>query len=134
MQVSITQQGRDEVQRFFREVPDALRAAVGDIALTLKNLARGRSPYKTGFFKRSWSDVTPLLAGGYSFENPAGYGDILEEGLYPRVGPRTVAHEGRIYSRQAIGGILGPMIEDETLVDRITDRVIEEFNRIAENQ
>ncbi len=120
-----------EIHRIMGGIPDAVQNAIRDTAITLRNLAMGRSPYDTGALKASWGNVEQM-GGGFSFENPVGYGDILEGGLYSRVGPRTVAQGDRIYSRQAVGGILTPIVESESLAVSLVARVVAEIQRIGE--
>lgn len=45
------------------------------------------------------------------------YGETLEEGLYKKVGPRTAASAGGIYSKQAVGGMVKPLIDDEETIE-----------------
>jgi hypothetical protein len=71
--------------------------------------------------KDHWSNATVLtgsvIAAG--FENPTRYGPMLEFGLYPpewiHPGGKLVAVAGGVFSTQAPGGILTPLIQDETL-------------------
>jgi len=127
------------------KIPELALEAMGDSAKTLQSIARGRTPYRksSGHLKGSWSDVY-LTEGGLTFENPVEYGPTLEYGLYPRVGPRTMmmggsaragSFSGGIYSKQAPGGILGPMIEDDAIlgdaVETVTNEVLKKLERIV---
>jgi len=115
--------GIDEAVRVLASVPKAVKAAIGDAATTLRNLALGRTPYLTGHLKRGWGAVRPTEKG-FSFSNPVEYATILEEGLYPSVGPRTISVAGGIYSRQAPGGMLTPLLENEEILNRVLDVVV----------
>lgn len=102
----------EEWTKVLSRYPKALTAALEDLASTFKTLAEGRTPVKTGFLKRSWSGID-VTSTGFSFGTNVSYAEILEKGLYKSVGKRTVEFEGGIYSRQAPGGILGPLLTDE---------------------
>lgn len=115
--------GIEEAVKVLAAVPKAVKAAIGDAATTMRNLALGRTPYRTGHLKRGWGAVRPT-AKGFSFSNPVEYAGILEEGLYPSVGPRTIALAGGIYSRQAPGGMLTPLLENEEILNRVLDVIV----------
>ncbi len=124
------------VESVLRRVPTLVSEALGDSAETVRNVIRGRTPVGVretrGQAKQSWSDVT-LTSNGYSFESPLSYINVLEEGLYPGVGPRTVAAEGGIFSRQAPGGILNWLVSDENqitdIIEAVVDEVVRQLNR-----
>lgn len=124
----ISVQGQTGVEIEFAKVLPAVQAATNDVAKTLRLLAQGRSPVDTGAFKRAWTAVQ-RTAGGFSFENPTSYGIVLEEGLYRSVGPRTAQSGGKVYSRQAVGGVLEPLIMDDGLVERCAAMVVAEIKR-----
>lgn len=123
-------EGIREVMAILREMPEALDHGMEEAAKTMKGLAEGRTPVASGRAKRSWGQVQKHR-GGYSFTNPVWYTEILEEGLYPAVGPRTVAHEGGIYSRQAPGGILGPLVENDEVLLRVAETIVDEIVRLT---
>jgi hypothetical protein len=131
MDFVIRQEGMENARRLFEaENLPGLEVAIRDAAITLKNLVMGRSPVgigpTSGTFKSGWGNVLPVQSGGisYAVENPVDYGIILEEGLYHQVGPRTMMHGGQIYSRQAVGGVMAPLIEDEAIVQRVLDQIV----------
>ena len=113
-------EGAKEAQEKIEKVQDAIPKALFMIAEELRQRAIDLSPSDTGHFKRSWGQIDQH-EGGLTFENPVEYGSILEEGLYPGVGRRTVQAEGGIFSRQAVGGILGPMTADDDVVGAIEE-------------
>ncbi len=95
----------------------ALDDTVRDISLTLRQLVRGRTPVGIidgGTMKESWTQVHRMgsLGGEYAFWSSVTYSDVLEYGGYPGVGPRTVQAEGGIFSRQAVGGMITPILEN----------------------
>ncbi len=129
VQVESTQRIVDALNR----VPDAARAGVLDALNTLRDMVRGRTPIgapdrrTSGNLKRSWSTVE-FIGGGLSFAGQFGtdvpYAETLELGLYHGVGPRTVAEGGGVYSRQAPGGMIAPIIGDEQRVNAVVDMVL----------
>jgi len=127
------------MRQILTRIPELALEAMGDSAKTLRNIARGRTPVgigpTQGQLKGAWSEVGMASEGVLGFENPIDYGYVLEGGLYPGVGPRTVAVAGGIYSRQAPGGILGPMLEDDATlgdaVETVTRQVVRELERLV---
>jgi hypothetical protein len=120
--------GIQQIMAALQDLPESFDAAARQVAETMRELVVGASPYDTGHFKESWGQVESH-AGGFSFSNPVDYGVILEEGLYPAVGPRTVSVGGGIFSRQAPGGIIRPLLDDPSVIDRIARLVVEEMVR-----
>ncbi len=58
------------------------------------------------------------------------YAPALEFGdWYPGVGPRTVATAGGIFSKQAPGGIIKPLIDDPKLFDKAIEQAVQTVNR-----
>jgi len=57
------------------------------------------------------------------------YGPVLEFGRYPGVGPRTVATAGGIFSRQAPGGMIKPLIEDPKVFDEAIKQAVATVNQ-----
>jgi len=128
---SVREEMADQMERL-RElvagIPAAAQSALQDVAETLRRLALGRTPYATGELYRSWSSVT-REEGGFSFSTDVPYAEVLERGLYPGVGPRTVEVEGGIFSRQAPGGILTPIVEDDEVIRKVVDLIVEVIER-----
>lgn len=88
---------------------------------------RGKGRYVTsGNLWRSWK-VDSLGLGKVSVYTDVPYASVLEEGKYPGIGPRTSRGPGGIYSKQAVGGILGPLLEDEELIDGMVNRLVKEI-------
>jgi len=121
-------QGIDQILAMLRVLPAAFDAGVEDSAGRLHTLAEGatpRSQFTKAHAQDQWGQVE-RHTGGFSFSNPVDYMGILEEGLYPmEQSPRTLGG----YSRQAPGGILGPLVNDETVLQRIAELVVEQLER-----
>lgn len=138
--------GLEQLRLALQNIRPAVQAALDDVAHTMRSLALGRTPVgirkgHSGTLKRSWGRVE-RASGGYSFGNVAPYAHVLEEGLYPGLGPRTTLTSGGgmargfgIYSKQAPGGILSPLLDDESVLQRVADLVANEIvrgiNRVA---
>ena len=125
--VQVEQAIFDRVMEALGQVPEAALAGIRQAAETIKILALGRTPVGVSptspHLKPAWSNVA-FQDGGYSFGNPTAYANTLEQGAYPGVGPRTVAVGGGIYSRQAPGGILAPILEDQAVLEGVVNTVL----------
>lgn len=120
-------------------VEDALRG----ISTKVKNIIQGKSPVgigdTSGNFKKSWSGLQKIGGGvsfktaSYAWTNLKSYGAILEEGTYPGIGPRTITSGQGIYSKQAVGGVLQPLVDNNSFVDfivgSIADKIVEQLGR-----
>lgn len=123
----------EDVTRILQKIPDAVRTAGMDGATTVRNLVVGRTPVATGVAKRSWSSLQ-TMTGGFSFASNLDYMEILEEGLYARVGPRTVQTPEGIFSRQAPGGMISPVIEDEEIMVKVLEGVVSQIVAVMEGR
>lgn len=135
MDFQIEQAVMQRVVAALEAVPTAALEGIRQATQTMRLLALGRTPVGVAsgspHLKREWSNVE-YQDGGFSFGNPVLYSDILETGGYRTVGPRTVAEGGRVYSRQAAGGILAPLLQDEATLFRVVDTVINAIIRGVE--
>jgi len=106
----------------------SVKGAVWKVMFALRKSAQARSPVDTGYFKRNWSMPKKIRDSnkqfGYFFENQTPYSDDLEYGLYTKVGAKTVAIEGGIFSRQAPGGILSQIMNDEDYMKSAFDAAL----------
>lgn len=135
IQVRVTEQTNSlqAMRNILAKIPAAIEAATEDAAKTMKALVEGRTPTgdpatdpHSGQAKDAWTEVQQA-SGGFAFENPVDYGTILEEGLYDTVGPRTVAVGDKIFSRQAPGGIMAPLLEDDKVLNQVASLVAEKL-------
>lgn len=138
IELNVDAQGVQQIRDALQNLPEAIDAAVEDVAKTMRELVLGRTPVgepgrdpHSGQLKRSWSDVR-RSEGGFSFSTDLFYATTLEEGLYERVGPRTMAAASPgggsgIFSRQAPGGIIAPLLEDEGVLRRVAELVVEQI-------
>lgn len=109
--------------RKLRKSPELLGDVAQDVAVTVRRLVQGRTPVKSGTMKRSWSPVQAETSG-FSFSSNVPYASVLEDGLYPSVGPRTVSYEGGVYSKQAPGGMISPVINDDKVMQQVVNGVL----------
>lgn len=132
LDVSVEPDELKKVRDTFVGLEHAINYAQWDIGNTLRNLVFGRTPggvrkKKEGIphIKDTWSEVFSVSEDSVAFGTGAGYATVLESGGYPGVGPRTVSHAGQIYSRQALGGMVRPVLDDKQDLEDIVDDVIE---------
>lgn len=85
----------------------------------LQALAMLRSPVDTGRFRANWqltAHQAPGIFAGIMLSNNLPYAGVLERGSkvggkpWPSAGPKTTAIGGRVYSKQAPGGVLTPIL------------------------
>jgi hypothetical protein len=150
--IKVVIQNEDALKNLVTLVPEAAERALNDYIRTVKARVLDRTPvgqkYKkaektkagkpmkgprgkgrhvaSGNLWRSWK-VASLGLGAVSVYTDVPYADVLEEGKYPGIGPRTASGPGGIYSKQAVGGILGPLLEDKELMDGMVNRLIKEI-------
>lgn len=107
-------------------IPSFRNMAIGGIVRRLRGEVKRRTPKDTTALVQSWQDE---IGDDYiSYFTDVPYAQDLEEGLYPMVGPRTKrGDDGKIYSSQAVGGILGPLEDDAGLLDEIMNTLIEQI-------
>jgi len=123
----------ESVVKMLEDLPDILSEVADIVAYEVLNDLVARTPvgirsdktHRPGTYRRSWrvneqrtgkEDVTLTFTGGAGgLLVDYDYGVILDKGLYPGVGRRTVVgYKGGIYSRQAPGGIIRQTMEEET--------------------
>jgi len=106
----------------FSGVMPAALDTLEDTARTIRKLVVGKTPVgissTAGTMKGSWSSLRKA-SDGFSFDTRTPYAHVLEEGLYPGVGSRTVQTGGGIFSRQAPSGMATPILADSSLEDQI---------------
>lgn len=129
MQIEVNVSDREIVKLFERanEYPKFLQETVQRLAEKLREFAVERTPIgekyvkgigwsKSGHMKESWSSVTQD-GDTFSFQNTVPYASIVDRGGYPGISPRhnppktAYGPDGKIYSSQAIGGIIRPIID-----------------------
>ena len=87
--------------------------------------SQGRGP---GNLRVGWSDLKKV-SGGFAFDNPVEYSEVVEGGGYVGLGPRTVEQGGQIYSSQAPGGIVQPLITNEVFINQLSDRLAKSIDK-----
>ena len=85
-------------------------------------IAVAGTPVDTGHAKESWGQIEELKSAGFGlsgapeqgrvFGNTADYAEVLDSGLYPGEGPKTIQTAKGIFSRQAPEGIIDWMEHD----------------------
>lgn len=131
VEINFMSQNLETIRQLMGMLPEFGQEATRTAAETFQRLIRGETPYDTGVLKSGWTE--PVESGdGFSFENPTEYAIVLEEGLYPGEGPKTVQTERGIFSREAREGMMEPYIADETVIDDVLTAVAEQILREVE--
>jgi len=143
--IKLTLEGQDfrEALKRLEAWPEAVEAGLDKVANEIRDRVIDRTPVDStgtpgGTLKAGWGEVEKnggwgqmgQHESGRAFANPVDYGEILEDGLYPGVGPRTVKTEGGIYSKQAPGGIMGPIVGDTNIQDYIRDLFVQAIEEV----
>jgi hypothetical protein len=122
----------EQIEAAFASLTPALQEALKDAANIIRTFVLSRSPVgdrpKQGpRFKDLWTSPASFQGGSIAFGNPADYADVLEQGKYPGVGPRTVAIAGKVYSRQAPGGVVWPVLKDQAKINDVMDLIVQQL-------
>lgn len=130
----------DWIQSFNRSKEELFRALLGEIDSTFYDMVLFRTPEddvtKKGkakttaeHIKMNWQHVVDEDGRGVSISNPFVYGPVLDLGLYPGEGPRTVANEGGIFSKMGPKGIVQPMIKDEAILKKAINMIVQKVSQ-----
>jgi hypothetical protein len=124
-------------------VPEAVEAGLEKVANEIRARVIDATPVDSmgspgGTLKAGWGELekvgswgqTDKHEPGLTFENRVPYGEILEEGLYPGVGRRTIKTTEGIFSRQAPGGIMGPIVGDQNILDFVRDLFVQAIEEV----
>jgi hypothetical protein len=118
----------------------AVKHALAIAAKKLRAASQGHTPVyfpqkgekrSGGNLQYSWTEPTEAGPMAYTFQNPASYAGIVEEGLWRAsqvVGtrrdgtPGLLIHGGggKVWSTRAVGGIVGPLVAPERLREYAT--------------
>jgi hypothetical protein len=110
------------------------RTPVGEVKKK-KGKRKGSKKYVPGTAKKSWTDVEASgeevkFSLTVPYAGPLEFGSFPTRPPWPNVGPRTTKFHGMIFSRQAPGGMAGPILEDESLSgDQIFGKILDRITR-----
>lgn len=110
-EVQVRKEDVDRMVGIFASFPELINEFGDLVTSELLLLVQERTPVKSGRLRDSW--VKSAIGNMYSITTGIPYAPILEEGLYKELGPGTIAIGERIYSRKAIGGIVGPILRGD---------------------
>ena len=129
----------DSLRKLAKAYDSVLKQELTCLLREVLSEVRKRSPVDTSTFQRRWK-FTIESGKGLSIgtvSNDLDYGRFLELGSekgkppWPKPGKRTTyGPGGRIFSTQAVGGIIGPMFEDlwfEKAVERFGRKFVERW-------
>jgi hypothetical protein len=124
--------GGEEFIRACQEMPGAIQDGLKLVTQFLRTLTVERTPWVTGRTAGAWSSIEPV-DGGYSFGNPLEHTEGLEIGFEKVKNPKnTIPMNGRFFSKQAPGGIIKPLLDNEAIMDRAVtmfmEAVVRRFN------
>lgn len=139
VEVTLTSQGSmDALTSALTTLTRAREVIARGVAVKLRDAIESRTPVgdpktdkHSGQLKRSWSEVQASADDSFSFGTNVGYAPTVEQGLYKSAGPRTVSVGGGgifsrgIFSRQAPGGMIQPIIDDSDLIDRLVNEIVD---------
>jgi len=134
MKLNISPEGIDELRLFAQAYPKMVKSVIeeskADVESYLLDLIKEGTPVETGKTKRAWTSTK--RKGGLSFRNPKVSAKVLDRGLYPGVGPKTVKTGSGIFSTQAPEGILNPIVKSEKvkadLANLFTEAIFKNLN------
>lgn len=125
-------EGFGQVREIINRLPELQREALREVAIRMRRMVRGRTPVglpgESQDIKGSWSSIE-MTANGFTFGTDKPYAVTLEEGLYSGLGDRTMPHGSGIFSSQAPGGMIQPILDDDRLMRRIGELVVSEMVR-----
>lgn len=139
-ELKITVQYDPALLRLDQHVQDVIDVFRGQLLSIVKDAVINRTPVdvtskrgkKKGFgehLQDQWK-YNLLSAGKAEVSTDVVYGPVLEYGRYPGVGPRTVSTGTGIFSRQAAGGIIQPLLDDSSILG---DAVKTAINQISQS-
>lgn len=112
---------------------DRAEFALSKVALDLITDFEANTPVASGILRAEWDFKKEKASGNVlvsvSVFNRMPYAAAADQGSkkgelpWASAGPRTKEEGGRIWSKQAIGGITGPVLEEEGYIDDKTDEV-----------
>jgi hypothetical protein len=109
----------------------AVAIAMEDTRRVLKRRVLSGTPIDTGRLWSSW--VITADAQGINISTDVPYAPYVELGgppsNWPKAGPRTVSSQGKVWSRQAEGGILKPITDDESWLINAVNLIVELIKR-----
>lgn len=121
MRLKVSAEGLEILREFTKTYPDLIRSVIDaskdEVEEYVLGLVKQGTPVDTGKTKAAWSSVQ--RKGGVTFKNPEPAARVLEKGLYPGVGPKTINTGDGIFSTQAPEGIIRPIITDSDTVGQI---------------
>ena len=110
------------------------KIALNKVAADMVAAFEHNSPVDSGEFRRNWdfsSISAPGILAGVSIYNTKIYGGPIEEGSpkggdpWPSAGKKTVEQDDRIWSKQAVGGVISPIIGDDIYMSNVINEIKE---------
>jgi hypothetical protein len=112
-----------ELDELANNMAGLAKVALYKIALDIIPALDDNSPVDTGMFRAEWDfkeeKGSPGTLAQVSIFNSMPYAAVIEEGSpkggkpWASAGPKTIEQDGRIWSMQAVGGVIAPVMGDE---------------------
>jgi hypothetical protein len=125
----------EQVVAIVEKVKDDVFQVAYEVIQEIQTKVIGRTPIgdtrtdpHAGQLITSWGHIQESDVS-FSFSTDVPYAIILEKGLYTGVGPRTVPFEGGIFSSQAPGGMVTPIVTDPNLIKEVVRMLIERISK-----
>lgn len=117
-----------------KNIDNEFRQFVEDLEVKLKE----SSPVDQGEFKQSWTsttssqsgNLTSIISNSHVAAGAIEFGSLPGSRPWPNPGPKTSLSGGRIYSSQAIGGVINKVVDDAKITEfanRIADSIMRVF-------
>ena len=121
--------GAIPAEAVYRALKDYIRTVHERVRMRTPEGEKGRRKgYILGTMVKSW-EVFGEGTGSVGVQSAVPYAGVLEWGRYKGLGPRTAASEGGIYSQQAVGGILRPLLAEAGFLDEVVETIRKEIVR-----
>lgn len=136
MSVRVEVRGFDAAAERLARVEDAvsrdgLSRALRGVSLRVYTEILTRSPVDTGRYRANWSPpnvsesgdvVEAVIRNNLKYAHPVTYGSVKGQRPWPKAGPKTVEQDGRVYSSQAVGGVIDPVLDG--WADAVMDEIL----------
>jgi hypothetical protein len=109
------------VGQISQDIAALAKIGISKIALDLVAAIKENTPVDKGILKQEWEIidddgdagvlVRKIITNRMPYAEPVEFGSPKGQLPWKTAGPKTVEREGRIYSSQAVGGILQPIID-----------------------
>jgi len=123
-----------ELDSLAKSIPSLAKVTLYKITLDIIPELDANSPGDNGAFRAEWDfkeeKGAPGVIAQISIFNRMPYAAVIEHGSpkgrepWASVGPKTIEQDGRVWSMQAVGGVIAPVMGDEGgFADELLSRI-----------